>query len=670
MPSIGMNSSPTSTDAASLRTPPDTGMSSLEVPGAAAESDVMSEPEESAAAGVVARHLSRHERPPLVPRPRPDRLPMSYGQERLWFVDRLEGASTEYIMVSARRLRGRLDLAALQRAINTIVERHEILRTRFAVVDGTPVQIIEPFVGIRVAVDDAHGLDEGEQATYVRAALHRENTTPFDLTRGPLLRVRLLRLGEEHFVLLRAMHHIITDAWSQRVFNRELSVLYEAYSTGGANPLPPLPVQYADFAIWQRQLLDESAIDGGLAFWLRHFAGSPKRLMLPADRPHPAVRSYAADTCQLAIPAPQTAALKSFSRSKRSTVYTALLAVYAILLSRYSGQDDIVVGLPVANRQASQLDGVIGFFVNSVPLRVRVQPPAAVGDVLLEVRSLLLEAFEHQDVPIERLTEAMKRTGDLNAAPLYQTVFALQRPRPAASRLGSVLVEAEPRPGQVRVDLEVRAWEWNDCIVTSWLYSTEIFDRWRIEQMARHYLRVLEGVVDDPGQAVADIGLVNAAERTHLLEELNPTWETIDSSDWPDLFTRQAARTPDAVAIVCDRETLTYAAVEEQANRLAHVLIARGVRPDTVVPLALARSAQFVIAVLAVLKAGAAYLPLDMSYPRQRLQFMLRDAAPVCVITANSAPFAVEALSPPGAIAVPQDSCRSHRPSRLAAEAR
>jgi hypothetical protein len=349
---------------------------------------------------------------------------LSYAQQRLWFLDRLRGTSAGYNILEALRLRGELDLEALERAINTIVERHESLRTHFAEVEGEAEQVIERELRIEAPVEDLSGLGEEEQRARVKAALRREREEPFDLGSGPLLRLRLLRLGERDQILLRTMHHIVSDGWSQGVFNREFAVLYEAYREGRENPLRPLEAQYADFALWQRGWLDEERLGGGLDYWKGQLAGIPERLELPTDRPRPPMQTFVAEACSVRLGGEQAAGLKRLSHSNQATLYMTLLAGFGVLMSRYSGQDDIVVGTPIANRQEARLAELIGFFVNTLVMRVRVERERSFSELLREVRRMALEAYQHQDVPFERLVEELAPPRSLNTTPLFQVVFA------------------------------------------------------------------------------------------------------------------------------------------------------------------------------------------------------------------------------------------------------
>ena len=584
----------------------------------------------------LARHLDawQKSRSTLVKQVRPERLPLSHSQQRLWFIDQLEGSSAQYNLPEALRLRGKLDVPALRRAIEVIVHRHESLRTHFDYVDGEPIQIIEPRIPLETGMDDLSGLDESGQRQQVLAALRREFEEPFNLTRSPLLRMKLIKLGECDHIFLRTLHHIVSDGWSQGVFNNELMLLYEAFRQGKEDPLEPLPVQYADYALWQRQWLTEEKVQHDLEYWKIQLAGIPEQLELPKDRPRQARRTYGADACSITVDPEIVAALKRLSVANGATLYMTLLSAFALLLQRYSGQEDIVVGSPIANRQDSQLEGLIGFFVNSLIMRVRAHTDQSFKDLLGAVRTTALEAYLHQDLPFERLVEELSPERRLNAAPIFQVVFALQNAPMASQKFEELQVEPvaadEPR---VRIDLEVHAVERDGAIDLHWLYSRDLFDRWRMEQMSSHYLRLLKAVAQDAMLPVAEIELLSDRERQQILEDWNNTQREIPPATFTQLFESQVDQTPTASALIFEDESVNYQELNARANRLARLLISRGIGPEEFVGLAVSRSVDMLVSLVAVLKAGAAYLPLDPAYPAERLQLMMQDAQPVCVVT-------------------------------------
>ena len=590
----------------------------------------------------AAQRAAGDQVPPLRPMARPAMLPLSYAQRRLWFIDRLQGASPEYNMPGAWRLRGPLDVAALERSINTIVDRHENLRVHFAEVEGEPCQIIEAQLRLALPVEVASYAE-------VDAALRQEAGVPFDLGRGPLLRMRLLRLGDDDHVLLLSFHHVVSDAWSIGVLQREVAALYQAYVHGQDNPLPPLPVQYADFALWQRSWLDGERNHRRLDYWKQQLDGIPDRLELPADRPRPALQTFAAEVCQMTLPPHRLEALKRLAQSHRATLYMTLLSAFALLMQRYSGQQDVVLGSPIANRQDKQLEDLIGFFVNTLVLRIQVRPEASFSELLGEVRRITLEAYQHQDVPFERLVEMLAVARSRDTAPVFQVVFALQNAPVLEQPLPGLQIEpiAVAEPG-VRFDLEVHAVEAEGGLTLAWVYNRDLFDRWRIEQMAKHYGMLLAAAAAAPDVSLRQLEMIDAAEKRQLLEAVHGRAHFVADTTLRDLFQAQAARTPGAVAVACGGESLTYAQLNARANRLAHRLLRQGVGAERLVGIALERSLDMVVAIVAVIKAGAAYLPLDPDYPQARLAAMLADAAPVLVIRPDSlAELAGEAESDP-----------------------
>src|SRR5262245_56510717 len=564
--------------------------------------------------------------------PRPNRLPLSYAQQRLWFIDRLGESSAQYNMPSALRLRGALDCAALKAAIDTIIARHESLRTHFAEQDGEPFQIVAQELFIDLPLDDLSELDQAQQQASIRAELRRQASQPFDLARAPLLRLKLLKLSAQEHILLRTFHHIVSDGWSEAIFSRELTILYQAFRQGKHHPLPPLPVQYPDFALWQRQ--QEETLRAALAYWKQQLAAIPERLELPTDRARPPLQTFAAELCQLKLDPALLARLQQLSGRHQATLYMTLLAAFGVLLARYCNQDEILVGSPIANRQETQLEELIGFFVNSLVMRLRLNPRLSFAQLLAQVRQTALEAYEHQNLPFERLVEELSPQRSLNTTPLFQVVFALQNAPQVAQAIEGL--EIEPLAGdelRVRCDLELHARERDGELTLSWLYNRDLFDRWRIEQMARHYLRLLEALLADAQAPLASIDLLGEQERRRIVLEWNQTARAIPQATLPQLFEAQVERTPEAVALVWQEQELSYRELNERANRLAHLLIEEGIGPEDVVALAVPRSPEMIMSILAVLKAGGAYLAVDPACPEARVAFMLADAEPALLIT-------------------------------------
>jgi hypothetical protein len=455
-------------------------------------------------------------RAPLEPGARPGRVPLSYEQRQLWFLDRMKGSSAEYNLSEALRLEGELDREALERTMGTLVERHESLRTRFVEEDGEPWQVIDEAGAVVVAVEDLSGYREDERRERVRTAMRDGAGHRFDLSRGPLLRVGLLKLGEREYVLLRTTHHIVSDGWSQAVFNREFSLLYEAYRAGGENPLAPIEVQYADYALWQRRRMEGAGLRSSLEYWKGQLAGIPERLELPADRPRPAVQTFAAEACQRILTKEQTGALKKLSREQQATLYMTLLAGLGVVLGRWSGQEDVVVGSPVANRQEPRLEGLVGLLLNSLAMRVRVREERSFTDLLEEVRQTTLGAYQHQDVPFERVIEELSPERSLNRTPVFQVTLTLHnQPWERLELAGAVVEGLRPEELRVRFDLEVHVFERGEELGIYWVYNRDVYERARMEEMLRQYTRadMADGRVGGSG-AGADPGMGRRSGRS------------------------------------------------------------------------------------------------------------------------------------------------------------
>ncbi|HKQ04408.1 MAG TPA: amino acid adenylation domain-containing protein, partial [Blastocatellia bacterium] len=563
------------------------------------------------------------------------RAPASDAQRRLWFIDRLEGVGAGYNIFRAWRLKGKLDHEAMKRAFETIVARHESLRTRFEEVDGEPVQVIAPFISTEIPLEDLSALNPPEQQERIKEAIRWEAEQPFVLDSGPLVRTKLLRLGPEDHIMLRTMHHIVSDAWSEWVFSRELKALYEAYREGLENPLKPLAVQYSDFAVWQRGLVEDGHFEAGLRYWMEQLAGIPDGLELPTDRSRPTVLSFESERCEVVLDRELVTALRRLSQTHKTTLYVTLLAALGVLLARYSGQDDIVVGSPIANRQDTQLEDLIGFFVNSLAMRMRLSPEMTFRELLAQVLETALGAYEHQDVAFEQVVERLSPQRSLNRTPVFQVMFALQNAPQVAPELDGLAVDLIERDAiPTHFDLMIDALERDGRIRIDWLCKRDLFDRWRIEQMARQYVCLLNSVVANANQEIGQIGILAPEDLQQVVYEWNAT-----KTDYPkdqclhELFEQQVEQTPEAVAVVCGQARLTYGELNRRANQLAHHLRELGVGPDARVAICLERSPEMVIGLLAILKAGGAYVPLDAQYPAERLRYMLEDSAPAVLLT-------------------------------------
>jgi amino acid adenylation domain-containing protein len=566
--------------------------------------------------------------PPLVPMPRQRALPLSYAQQRLWLIDQLEPSSATYNIPLALRLDGALDAGALTRSLAEIVRRHEALRTNYPTVKGEPHQVIAAAVPWSLLVVDLASLPDAAREGEAQRLATEDANRPFDLARGPLLRATLLRLDERAHVLLLNMHHVVSDGWSIGVLTTELSALYEAFSAGRPSPLPELRIQYADYALWQREWLSGEVLAEQLAYWKEHLRGAPAALDLPLDRPRPAVESHRGAVLPILLPRELSAALGALSRREGATLFMTLLAAFQILLHRHSGQQDVVVGSPIAGRTLVETEGLIGFFVSTLVLRGRLGGDPTFRELLAQVREVTLGAYAHQDVPFEKLVEELAPPRDLGRAPLFQAMLILQNASASPPSLGGVsLSRLAVERTTAKFDLTLSLGETAEGLCGSLEYATDLFDAATMARMAGHLQVLLEGAVADPGAHVSELPMLTEPERRQLLVEWNDT-----AADFPReatlhaLFEAQAERTPGATALIFEKRSLGYRELDARANRLAHRLIALGAGPGTLVGLALERSPEMVVGLLGILKAGAAYVPLDPTYPRDRLAFMIEDA--------------------------------------------
>ncbi|HEX3759507.1 MAG TPA: amino acid adenylation domain-containing protein [Kofleriaceae bacterium] len=558
-------------------------------------------------------------------------LPLSYAQQRLWFIEQLDPGRFTYNVPLFLRLTGTLDVAALETSLHELVQRHEVLRTRFAEVQGEPRLSIAADLDVALVVEPVRERDVAERA-------QREALRPFDLGAGPLIRARLLRVCEDEHVLLLVMHHIVCDGWSLAILVRELGAAYLGVRTGTPPRLPELPVQYADFAHWQRRWLTGEVLDAQLAYWTRALAGAPPTLELPADRPRPAVRTARGAQLTRVLGGELTTALRALSRRQGATEFMTLLAAFSALLARYSGQHDIVVGSPIAGRNRAELEGLIGCFVNTLVLRVDTGGAPSFRELVERVREVCLGAYAHQDLPFDKLVEVLKPERELNRTPLFQVMFALQNVPTA--ELDMAGVTARPlgvHSGIAKFDLSVFVLDVPAGLAITWEYNTDRFDGSTIERMATHYASLVERLIGDPEQRPSAVPLLSAAERDQVLAYGAVHAELPRHESLHALFEAQVARTPDAAAVAFGDERLSYAELNARANRLARHLAARGVVRDDRVGVCLGRSIDFVVSVVAAIKAGACYVPLDPSYPVERLAYMAADAGVRVVIAQRGA---------------------------------
>ncbi|HEV7587292.1 MAG TPA: condensation domain-containing protein, partial [Longimicrobium sp.] len=561
--------------------------------------------------------------------------PAAFAQERLWFLDRMNGTRALYNVPEAQRLTGALDVPALERALGEIVRRHEPLRTTLAEAEGAPVQVIAPFSGFSLPVDDLSALPPEAREAEVRRRVDEDARQPFDLAAGPLFRAALLRLGEREHVLLLCTHHVATDAWSMGVLFRELQALYAAFRAGAAPALAPLPVRYADYAAWQREQLRGAALERQVGWWRERLAGAPARLELPTDRPRPAAQSFRGAREDFDLPAGLLDGLRALGRSEGATLYMVVLAAFQLLLARYAGTDDVVVGSAIAGRTRPEVEGLIGFFVNTLALRTDLSGDPTFRGLLRRVREVTLGAYQHQEVPIERLVEELAPGRSLGHSPLFQVMLVHEDADLAAASLAGVELRRLPADtGTSKFDLTLGFGAGADGIDGSVEYATDLFDRATIERMIGQLRCVLEQVSADGDLRLSAVELTGEAERRQVLEAWNAT-DAVYPADATlhGLFEAQVIESPDAVAVVFEDESLTYAELNARANRLAHHLRTLGVGPEVRVGLCLERSLEMVVALLGVLKAGGAYVPLDPGYPAERIETMAADSGVAVLLT-------------------------------------
>ncbi|HEY0735674.1 MAG TPA: amino acid adenylation domain-containing protein, partial [Herpetosiphonaceae bacterium] len=575
-----------------------------------------------------------------IPRAQRDRpLPLSFAQQRLWFFDQMQPNTATYNLPIALRLAGALDVAALGETLSAIVRRHEVLRTTFAPGQGDePMQLIAPAhpEGTRqpLPLVDLQALPESERLATAQRLVEEEGNRPFDLHSGPLLRTTLIKLAPDEHLLLATMHHIISDGWSLGVLVQEVATLYPAYTQKTAPLLPELPIQYADFAVWQREYLSGALLDREIDYWRRQLESIPPLLELPADHPRPPVQSFrgAAHTFPLLSP---LSALHTLSEGAGTTLFQTLLTAFYTLLYRYTCQTDLIVGSPIAGRTQPELEPLIGFFVNTLVLRADLSGNPRFMDLLQQVRRTTLDAHAHQHVPFEKLVEVLHPERNLSYAPLFQVMFVFQNAPSDVLELPGITLSPAPAPtSSAKFDLMLTLVENGPELICELEYSTDLFEPATIERMAGHFQTLVAGIVRNPDARIAYLPLLTTTEQQQSLIDWNRS-----EAEYPrdaavhQLIEAQAARTPDVPAIVYEGESLTYAELNARANQLAHYLRDHGVGPDVLVALMVERSLEMIVGMLAILKAGGAYLPLDPSYPAERLQYMLSHSRAPLILT-------------------------------------
>jgi amino acid adenylation domain-containing protein len=566
---------------------------------------------------------------PIIPTNRESKpTPLSWGQERLWFLDQFEENSTTYNLLLGVTINGTLDIGTLQKSLDTIIERHEVLRTNFQEIDGHAVQIIKPAATWPLTIENC---PESEITKYI----HQEQQKPFNLATDILVRATLLKISHSKYILLITRHHIVWDGWSTGIFLQELSTIYQSYIQGKNPNLTPLTIQYADFSQWQREWLTEEILAEQIKYWQENLKNAPSLLQLPTDKPRPSIMTFNGKNQQLIINQEIAEKLQLLSRETGTTLFMTLLAVFSTLLYRYSNQEDILIGSPIANRNKAEIEPLIGFFVNTLVLRTLFSENLTFTELLQQIKQTTLSAYNHQDVPFEQIVDAVKVERSLSHSPLFQVMFVLQNTPSETIKLPDVTLtpltlEKETTNFDLTLDIEPS----EQGLVANWEYNSDLFEDATITRMLGHFENILTSVLANPQQQVNQINLLTAAERNQLLYEWNDT-----KVDYPQnkcihqLFEEQVNKTPDGVAVIFEKQQLTYQELNQKANQLAHYLQQLGVKPETLVGICVERSLEMVIGLLGILKAGGAYVPIDPNYPSERIAYMLSDAAMPILLT-------------------------------------
>ncbi|MEM1170262.1 MAG: amino acid adenylation domain-containing protein [Cyanobacteria bacterium P01_H01_bin.35] len=567
-----------------------------------------------------------------------EELPLSFAQERLWFLYQLqEWNKSTYNLSCVLQLMGELNIDALKGALREIICRHQVLRTQFQLVDGMPIQVIDKSCQLNLPVIDLREFSESEQSSRVQQLAAASAKEAFNLEQTPLMRASLLQLSNQKYILLLNVHHIAFDGWSWGIFRQELSVIYTALISAQPSPLAELPVQYADYAAWQRQWLQGEVLESQLNYWKQQLSGELPVLELPIDYPRPRVQAFTGGKTSIKLSSELTLSLQELSRKSGVTLYMTLLAAFFVLLSRYSGQSDLLVGTPIANRQLSELEGLLGFFVNTLVLRTNLGDNPSFRELLGRVRETALGAYEHQDMPFEKLVEQLQRSRDLSRNPLFQVMFALQNVPSRKWELPHLAVTPLSVENlTAKFDLSLELWETETGLEGRWEYNADLFKGETIERMSGNFSTLLEGIVAAPEQKVGFLPLLTPKERHQLLVSWNDTFASYPQDKCiHQLFEEQVERTPDAVAVVFELEQITYRELNAKANQLARYLQSVGVGPEILVGICLERSIETIVGLLGILKAGGAYLPLDPNYPSERLAYMLEDSGISVLLTSE-----------------------------------
>ncbi|MGG3660641.1 amino acid adenylation domain-containing protein, partial [Bacillus pseudomycoides] len=575
--------------------------------------------------------------PPLMPMERGEAISLSYAQQRLWFIDQFTPNSTLYNIPMVCRLTGNWVPKALETGWNQLIERHESLRTVFHEMDGHPVQQIQPYAFRFLPQIDLTTLSSEERESVMEKWIQNEAEAPFDLGQGPLIRGQIVQIAEEEWILLCTMHHIISDGWSMEILLQEWMAFYEEAVGGKPAELAPLPVQYADFAQWQREWMKEEVLDQQLAYWKEELSGELPVLMLPMDRPRSAVQTHRGSTHTVLLSRSLRDKLNELSRQEESTLFMTLLASYQSFLARYTGQSDILVGSPIANRNYREIEGLIGFFVNTLVYRADLSGAPTFQELLSQVRTKALKAYEYQDVPFEKIVDVIQPERSTSHSPIFQTMFTLQNTQQELPELHGRSLEAmESHTSIAKFDLSLSAAEVEEGLFLCFNYKNDLFDVVTIRRMAEHFENWLNEIVEHPDKSLTKLTMLSELEK-QLLEEWNDNAVAYPrESVIHKLFEDQVDRTPDTVAVVDENQQLTYRELNEKANQLAHYLQKCGIGTESLVGLCFQRSVEMIVGLMGILKAGAAYVPLDPSYPESRLRYILEDTGIQVLVTSEA----------------------------------
>ncbi|WP_414575221.1 amino acid adenylation domain-containing protein [Anabaena sp. CCY 9402-a] len=574
----------------------------------------------------------------ITPAARNGNLPLSFAQQRLWFLEQLQPDNYTYNLPTAVRLTGILDVGLLERSLNTIIQRHELLRTNFKTVDGNPVLDIQPSVTLPLAVIDLQAFNLLEQDEEVRHLALKEAQTPFDLATDVLLRVKILQLAKDENVVLFTMHHIVSDGWSMEILVKEFATLYTAFSANQPSPLPELAIQYVDFAVWQRQWLQGEVLETQLDYWRQQLGGILPVLQLPTDYPRGRVQTFRGAIESFSLSPQLSQDIIKLAKNAGVTPFVTLLTAYKILLHRYTGQTDILVGTPVANRHRREIEALIGFFINTLVLRTNLADNPSFQELLQQLRTTTWQAYDHQDIPFEKLVEVLQPERDLSFNPLFQVKFRLENaPTEKLELPGLTLTPLNRTEASAKLDLSLDMYETSTGFVGAFEYNRDLFAPETIKRMVGHFQTLLTAIFENPQKRISELPLLTDKEKQTILIDWNQTQVEFPSHlTFQDLFAAQVEKTPDAVAIIFENQSLTYKELNQKSNQVAHYLKQKGVKPEVIVGLCVERSPLMIIALLGILKAGGAYLPLDPNYPPERLGYMLADSQVPILLTETS----------------------------------